>query len=285
MTTYQIISGNTELEVFAYNEEQTETIILINGGPGIAFYLHDIANFLKPDLRVISFNQRGVANSKSGSNSQSIEDHLRDISNISKFFALSHFHLFGHAWGGLLAQFYTLRFPHHVKSLFLCNSFIGSGMHWKTMESEIIRYSFSNIGTLQTYYLQALLLLFQCGLHTDLALNTLMNRIQKLYFSLAATKYDCHHIPVLKNNARIYLANRHQMILDEAEFPKTSPLTPTLILTGAEDFIADHHWHLAERWPHAQIIKLPGSAHFPWLEAPEFFYKIMKAYYEVNMTY
>ncbi len=57
-------------------------------------------------------------------------------------------HLFGHSWGGLLAQFYLVTHPDRVASLFLCNSSTGARREWKTMETALMRYNRSRVGAL-----------------------------------------------------------------------------------------------------------------------------------------
>ncbi len=86
---------------------------------------------LLPELRSISFDQRGVGSSTCRDGRYDIPAYLADIEAIRETLALSSWHVLGHSWGGLLAQIYAANFPERARSLVLSSSSLGVGNLWR----------------------------------------------------------------------------------------------------------------------------------------------------------
>jgi proline iminopeptidase len=86
---------------------------------------------LLPELRSISFDQRGVGSSTCRDGRYDIPAYLADIEAIRETLALSSWHVLGHDWGGLLAQIYAANFPERARSLVLSSSSLGVGNLWR----------------------------------------------------------------------------------------------------------------------------------------------------------
>lgn len=100
-----------------------DTIITLHGGPGNDFnYLVDAVKGNSKNNTFIFFDQRGSLLSPVA---DSLIPHLtidvlvEDLETIRKSLNQDKMILFGHSFGSLLAQFYYLKYPEHVKGIIL----------------------------------------------------------------------------------------------------------------------------------------------------------------------
>src|SRR5690242_19612864 len=87
-----------------------EPIVLLHGGPGMGNYFERFPEILSPPHRVVSYDQRGCGRS-TGDGSFEISDHIEDLDAIRTHLGANRIHLFGHSWGGMLAQLYVKAHP------------------------------------------------------------------------------------------------------------------------------------------------------------------------------
>jgi proline iminopeptidase len=113
------------------SREDGEPLLLLHGGPGVPDYMQTTTAPILPELRCISFDQRGVGESACRDGRFELSAYLDDIEAIRTRMDVESWHLLGHSWGGLLAQAYTSVYPHRVKSLVLASSSLGVGREWK----------------------------------------------------------------------------------------------------------------------------------------------------------
>ena len=137
MTTIKIISPDREFPVKIRGEENKETILLLHGGHRVPDYLDKVADFLGERYKAISYDQRGMGNLVATYETYSVDEYIGDINAVIEFLDIEKFHLFGHSWGGILAQLYANRYPDRIESLFLCNPSPGVGSQWKSAWEEV----------------------------------------------------------------------------------------------------------------------------------------------------
>jgi pimeloyl-ACP methyl ester carboxylesterase len=99
------------------------TLIAIGGGPGLSSnYLINLEQFAGPDLRIVTYDQRGVGRS-SGPSSYAINydllDYTKDLEAVRKTVGAEKVHLLGHYWGALVALRYASVYPERVGSIVL----------------------------------------------------------------------------------------------------------------------------------------------------------------------
>lgn len=102
-------------------------------------YLEEIAE-LVPGRRVVSYDQRGTGSSVVTDGDYSTEAHVADLDMLREHLGVEQLHLFGHSWGGLLAQLYAAEHLSSVASLFLCSPTPGVGATWVAMERDVMAY-------------------------------------------------------------------------------------------------------------------------------------------------
>ena len=114
-------------------------IVFLSGGPGMPDYLEGVAK-LVPGRRVVSYDQRGTGESVVTDGDYSTRAHVADLDALRDHLGVDQFHLFGHSWGGMLAQLYATAHITSVASLFLCSPTPGVGADWVAMEREVMAY-------------------------------------------------------------------------------------------------------------------------------------------------
>jgi proline iminopeptidase len=131
----------SKLSVWIEGNKVGETIVLLHGGPGVPDYLQPVASILNSTFQTIRFDQRGVGASSATEETYDLEGYVSDLDAIVKTVDDRPIHLFGHSWGGLLAQIYAASRPEMIRSLFLSSPSSGTGVVWKQMEREVVAYN------------------------------------------------------------------------------------------------------------------------------------------------
>ena len=137
MTTIKIISPDREFPVKIRGEENNETILLLHGGHRVPDYLDEVAEFLGERYKAISYDQRGIGYSVATNETYSVDKYIADINAVVDSVTVEKFHLFGHSWGGILAQHYASHYPKRIESLFLCNPSLWVGSKWNSVPDEV----------------------------------------------------------------------------------------------------------------------------------------------------
>ena len=146
MTTIKIISPDREFPVKIRGEENKETILLLHGGHRVPDYLDRVADFLGERYKAISYDQRGIGNSVASRATFSVDEYIGDIDAVVDSVNIGKFHLFGHSWGGILAQHYASQYSKRIESLFLCNPSSCVGSQWKSAQEGVNEIYRSKIG-------------------------------------------------------------------------------------------------------------------------------------------
>ena len=94
---------------------------------------------LLPEMRGISFDQRGTGSSRSLDGRYGIGAYLADMEAIREDLGIFSGHVLGTFVGGLLAQAYTAGHEDRVRSLLPSSSQLGVGSDWKLTKWEAFR--------------------------------------------------------------------------------------------------------------------------------------------------
>jgi len=120
----KIQSGDVTLFVrIAGDPAKAPVLIAINGGPGqSSHYMKNLEQLAGPELTVVTFDQRGTGRSTISAKGYDLLKYVADIEAIRKHLRAEKIHLFGHSFGGTLAQRYASVHPKRVQSLILMGS-------------------------------------------------------------------------------------------------------------------------------------------------------------------
>jgi pimeloyl-ACP methyl ester carboxylesterase len=107
-----------------------EPLVLVPGFASGAWSWEWQAGELAKDFRVVTFDPRGVANSKlNGGSHVSITRIANDIANLILELDIDSAHILGISFGGFVAQEFALRYPERVKKLILASTSFGGPNH------------------------------------------------------------------------------------------------------------------------------------------------------------
>ena len=119
-------SGVTLHVRVAGNMGSNNLMIAIHGGPGMTSdYMLNLERLAGPDMAVATYDQRGVGRSSSppeDPENYTLDKYAEDVEAVRLAVGINEVHLFGHSWGGIVAQHYASRYPDHVRSLVLMGS-------------------------------------------------------------------------------------------------------------------------------------------------------------------
>ncbi len=100
-----------------------ETVVCLNGGPGLACdYLREAHSCLVDHgYRVVAFDQLGTGASDRPTDPSlwTIGRYVEETETVRRVMGLGTVHLLGHSWGGWLAIDYALTYPQNIRTLIL----------------------------------------------------------------------------------------------------------------------------------------------------------------------
>lgn len=101
-------------------------LIVLHGGPGMTLdYMLNLETLAGPHLAVVTYDQRGVGRSSSPTEdpaNYTLANYAEDLDAVCQALGVEQVILFGHSWGGILAQSYATFYPEHVASIILMGS-------------------------------------------------------------------------------------------------------------------------------------------------------------------
>lgn len=275
-----IESKNCKLFTTIYPKVDSETVILLHGGPGVPMDDSPIAERLIQRYQIITFEQRGTGRSPASGAVFSIEEYLEDITAVARYFGVEKFHLFGHSWGGLYAQIYAEKNYKHLLSMFLCSPSSGTGEIWKQTEREVMAFNKQHSGFWRWMLMGVYSLLGMLG--SDSAFQSLFKQVLENYnqdFDPAfnATNEMIKHVrsaPINKTRPHILT---YPLLKNSMEYP-----FPIMITYGKKDIYGESKQYVKARFPNARFVEIENSGHIPWRHTPEKFNELLAEFYRIN---
>lgn len=251
----------------------TDPVVLLHGGPGVPDYLAPVAEILALRHQVIRYDQRGTGQSTAEMGRFGLSEQVADLEAVRVALGLERIGLFGHSWGGTLAQLYARTHPDRASKLFLSNSGIGLGEDWKRMERAVMRHNRSSAGVGGF----ALLGLWQLvsmlpGALGDAGARRLMAIVWRNYFRppSSAPTPDADWLAGVR--AKPIHSTRNAAVRAEAdELSDPGTDREVVILFGEHDIYGSTAEPLFDRFPSARRVVLPDCGHVPWLQSPDAF--------------
>src|SRR2546421_3910312 len=285
VTPFRLCTPTAVLVGYDYAGEG-DPIVMLHGGPGVPDYLGPVAALLAPRHRVITFNQRGVGASVVHTDGYTIAAYLSDLEAIRTSLSVEKLHLFGHSWGGLLGQLYAATFPTRVNSPFLSNPSTGVGSDWKRMEGAVLRHNrrqaeFFGFLAMGGWSLLSLL----PGTVGNRGLRGTLAQVWRNYFPDPgkAPPADPRWLAGISRTAmhqtRQAILHSDPMLLLEGASKAAFPM---LVLFGEKDIYGSEAHLVDTRYPQAVHIRLDGTIHLPWIQAPDRFAAILRSFYDTT---
>ena len=266
-----------------------DTIIVVHGGPGLdlGYVLPDLQP-LSERFTLIAYDQRGSGLSTLVSDSTvlSLADHVADLEAIRDHFGIERLTLFGHSWGGNLVAAYALDHPERVERLVLANpaparrtpylAQLGSKLQaWMdsatlaslpTLRANRIDPSMDLQQTCRAYWR-----VMARGYFADPMDTATVNGMRGDF---------CTSSPEALLNARMVNRVTWRSLGDwDWRGTLTALTAPTLIVTGTEDTMpleATKEWE--EFMPNAEMVILEETGHYPQVERPDEYFRVLFAF-------
>ena len=288
MTTNGFITSNG-LKLYYEMEGEGDPLILLSGGPGFSPRYFQPLLPLASEVRLIFFHQRGTGQSdKANLQDYTVDANVEDVEQLRRELQLDSCILFGHSWGGMLAQAYVVKYPSHVSKLILADTFSSIADVNSTMmrlrnavpeatRAIYDRYEkeglYQNSDRYPDEYQAALEIAYEpviIGIRPP-------EHLQGMFSNIA---YDVYRV----------------MWGEESEFKITGTLTqfdvtgqlheirvPTLVIVGGSDMpTVEMAQSTAQMIPGAQLEVFEHSRHFPFIEEPDKFMDVMRQFLHVN---
>ena len=258
----------------------TDAVVLLHGGPGCPDYLAPVAALL-PELRTVRFDQRGAGRSRATNGSYTVGDHLDDIEAVRRHLGIERWHVFGHSWGGVLAQLYAAAHADRVRSLLLCNSGLGVGRDWSRTWAELARHNRATLGAAGSAELAAWQLAAGVpGPVGHVATARVFALVSRGHFARGRPA----RVPPPRGrfSARAGRATQRSVLRQPGDaLARDDPGRPTLVAYGEHDIFGASTGIVLDRFPSAEHVLFEGCGHVPWLEVPDAFSDVARTFYGV----
>ena len=106
-------------------EGRGEAVVLIPGGPGSSHdYFHPFFSNLSKQYRIIYYDPFGTGKSERAKNpaEYSLGQEIEEVGELRKYLGIERWSVFGHSWGGVVAQGYAIKYARSVQRLVLSDS-------------------------------------------------------------------------------------------------------------------------------------------------------------------
>ena len=277
-----IRQGDADLSVRLWSKNG-EPVVMLHGGPGMPDYLIPVARMLHRDAAVITYDQRGAGRSRSRAPVFGLQKHIDDLAFLVRKLGLAPFHLFGHSWGGLLAQLYCQQHPGTVKSLFLCNAMTGVGRDFVRMGLHLLKHYHQAADPPGWLKMETgFMLLALPGALGDFGARVLYRQIWRNFFafSFLKPKINGHWLRGVYGHAvRRTLFDLLATPASRLNPSALAPHVPVLALYGERDVFGPEYQTVFRRYPRARKEIMPGCGHIPWAQNPIAFALLLDDFY------
>lgn len=255
-----------------------EPFIVLHGGPGM---YHDglypfFLDFAKSN-KVIFYDQRGNGKSvmkKIDSTTFTVELMVDDLEELRKKFGIDKLNIIGHSWGGLLAMYYTVKYPDNVKRLILVDAApVNTDLLIQSYIKYISMFPPGEWERVQKLWNSEDYLAGKPEIHNEamrIAEGSVFSNKEAIddYMKVAAFNETTAKNAVALND----LATQIKMNIHVQD--KLSNIKcPTLIINGKDDFIVEEAPILANQLiTNSEIVFVEGAGHYPHIEKNEIFF-------------
>lgn len=271
-----------------------DPIFFLPGGPGNShdYMQGNFGHYYKTNT-VVFFDWlgRGKSEDAKDKSEYSVENDVRLIEKLRVILKFDKISLVGHSYGTVPAQAYAIKFPENVDKMVLINGF-HSGAMWQANCDSYNHYA-------KTHFPEKWK---QVDSLRALGYLSSEDPLKSVYGNFP-TKYIYYHNTKLKQNSPKY---KHRgwandvyvtIIGNDGDFDVSGSMinqdyrkllkdveAKTLIIAGRYDGVSTPEFAVQYKsfMPQAQFVMFEQSAHNPYLEEPEKFFKLFEVFMEIN---
>jgi len=265
---------------------QGEPLIVLHGGPGLVDhqillpYIGELGN----EFKIVLYDQRGCGKSIGSVDSTTIniDTAIEDIEAVRKLLNLDKINLAGASWGGMLAMFYGIKYPEHLKSLILISTTASSEFDNEIDES----YKQKTI----TEDLEFLELIEQTEAFKNKDPKSYEKYFRILFKNRFANPSFISNLNLVINNYTAEFAEKVNMLMYKSigvEFNLHDKLArincPTLIMHGRHDGLPVEAAEKMHKFIQtSDLVIFENSGHFPGIEETPLFIDTIKNFLNSN---
>ena len=253
------------------------------GGPGFSgAYLGDLGG-LDRSRAIVALDPRGTGRSDppSSADGYALDDYVADLGLLQEHLGLARLDLLGHSHGSLVAVLYAARYPDRIRRLVL----VAVAARFHEQQVEAMREAMEQrAGEPWFDDASAALQEEQEGrFRDDAELGRLVARELPFYFSHYGERERAFVQLSLErpvHAAALRYFNNREFLTFDLRPAMGSVTAPTLVVAGREDFILGPAacQEIADGIPNARLEVLDEVGHMSWVESPEKFASIVKAF-------
>lgn len=275
--TDSVVLKNAVLYYYTYGKG--EPIIILSGGPGVASHQEDdVAAVLGKNYSAVLFDQRGTGRSWTkpfDSSTINVNIAVADLDALRKHLHIDQLNLYGHSWGSILAAAYIARYPSNVR-LFISVAGGEIDTSLTAMVNENIRARVQLSDTVKYQYWQNPAVMRQDSLKALYALRKL--RVARSVYDTAQVEHVMQQVSHGERNTAMsvlmWKSLGHELhFTDRCKAFKGA----VLIVFGYNDMIGlTTATQYLEAFPKAEFKGIYRSGHYPEIEQPGQFYKVVE---------
>ncbi len=258
-------------------------LIAHSGGPGAD--ARDWDDFAKIDdfVTIVSIHPRGSGlSAPAAGDAYLLPDYAADVESLRLHLSLEKPMLMGWSHGGMVAQQYAFTYPNAISKLILFDTSAYFGEFLNDVEASVQEFKD------EPWYEDSLAALkseWAGEYETDEDMGKLWQREKKFYFS----KFNDRAQAYCERTKDSLIKVAPLRVFNEKEAP-TFDLrpslkkiqVPTLVIVGRHDFITNVSMaeEMVKNIPDARMEIFENSGHYGFVEEPEKFYRVVKAFIE-----
>jgi proline iminopeptidase len=265
-------------------------LLLIAGGPGSSHsYLYPGLERLTDSFRVVYFDAygRGRSDRAKDPREYSFARDVEEVEGLRVALGLGRIAVYGHSYGGIVAQAYALKYPRSLSHLILANTFHSAEM-WQKGNNDNWNHELQNQYPDLWEELQRLRA--TGGLSCDSAYQAIEGRMPaSLVYFYDPSNAEGASVASFDTNLQVYcqIAGPDADVVlggDLASLDFRRQLrtisVPTLVLAGRFDRVAIPRYTMQFKtlMPRAQFVLFERSGHEPFIEEPERHDSVMRAF-------
>jgi proline-specific peptidase len=263
--------------------EGERTVLTMHGGPGVpSQYIHSMADLASDDLSVVFYDQLGCGESDKPDDSAlwTVKRFVSEAEAVRTGLDLGRVDLWGHSWGGMLAQEYALAHPRALRTLCLASTICSASFH----RQELLR------------------LIEAFPEDTAAALRDAFNggETASARFRSASAEFWDRHVCLIPSPPEVQssveevatnvletmwgpddVAMRGRLVDWEAADRISGIDVPTLVTVGAHDSLTPASSRMiAERIPDSELVMFKDSSHHAHWEERERYVEVVRNFLE-----